>query len=63
MSRDLEKTLVEAVNRAKATQELKLFKQFNACKNYEERLEIHAKVDVLEGVVFDIINDIRNTVK
>ncbi len=63
MSRDLEKTLVEAVNRAKAAQELKLFKQFVACKDDNERAEIGAKMNALEGVVFDIINDIRITIR
>lgn len=54
-----EETLERKANKSKDAVKLKYFKQFCNAKTFDERLEIDAKMKVLEAVIYDLIKDIK----
>ena len=59
---NLEQTIIDKINGAKAATQEKLFKQFVKAKEDKERNEIGAKMNVLDSVVFDLIKNIRGNI-
>lgn len=57
--KNLNETLEQKVNEAKANVQQKFFKEFLNTKSMEEREFLHAKLSVLDDIMFTLINTIR----
>ena len=63
MIKNLEQTIIDKINLAKAQTQEKYFKQFVKLDTDVERNEISAKMNALDSVVFDLTKALRGNIE